>query len=1179
MTIRKTLLWTMVLLASAAAGGAFYAYDLWTQREELLRAQIVQALAERVPDWDLQFDAVDMDWREGIVRLEGVTLKPRGGAAQLVQVPELVITTDRTMLARHQRIVVTFITIKQPTVWLTRSAAGRWNWQDLTPPPHSEAPCPEVAIQDGTIIVHLDRGEDVPETEFQCRAVDGRLIPSGLRRFLIEAATDLDHAGTVNIGGALDLKSGAWSLRGDVAAIDTNDGLLDVAAGLSPEVRTQLERLSPDEQSPRGVPREIPVSGPGRTPVHDTRVEERGGIRAAADRRGVSATRAASSEFTLPELGVQAQLDLHFEVSRTGTGAALDYFVTADIHDGQIVNPALPVSLHNLGAKIRVSNTELVIDDFSATNGESVLRISGRMTRVGSLLTKDFSIQALNLELDRRVRDYLHNESWRRMYDTVSPAGRFSLDVHVAHDGADRWDVTLNEFTALRCSLEYAGFQYPITEITGAVRQAGEAFHVELQGRAGTRPVFLTGAIRHPGPAMEIALRLRADDVPLDRRFVEALRLDKLQQVRRAMDVLHLEGLANVDAAFLRAAGPGQKFLLQLHADVHDAQLAYERFPYVITNLSGTIDFDPLKENVWHFRNLRGEHNGAVLTAFATFDLRQPPGQLNLNLSALQAALDADLRQACATASDSLRTAWDIVNPSGLVDVTDAELVWVPGGTPVVALPAVKFLQAGLVLQPLPYRWENVAGTAGWRDGTVTIEWLTALHGNTKLEIIGTGAPDTAYVEIAPRDNVAWHVHLDDVRIRQLVCDEELVQALPRGMADVVTAMDPRGPLDIDVGIDLKGAMHQPDLVTAHWGMQVQLHGNHLFAGVQLEDVHGSLEISDGVWDGTAVTADGFVRLVSVRALDLPLKSVHGPFAIDGGQITVGTPRWTDWLVVPVHHSDANLFAGQQLQADELYADAEHAGRIGVDGVVHLESGAREQTQYRCAVKLQDASLRQWARDPEWFDDPRTSSGQLRGSVNGEVDLVGRGTSSRDIRGKGWVQIWPAALYELPVFAQIFPILNFKSPDKTAFKYAYGEFTLHSGKFDFSAIDLRGDAGRMVGKGTAEYSDELQGRLNFDFFSKADDRLLGGIGQIPILRMAFNNWVQIHVDGTIDKPVVMQQPGGIPAEILKDLLQDIEQITLPINPFGVAPGRTPPNRSGGGAARERTSSNPAVPAR
>jgi hypothetical protein len=417
-----------------------------------------------------------------------------------------------------------------------------------------------------------------------------------------------------------------------------------------------------------------------------------------------------------------------------------------------------------------------------------------------------------------------------------------------------------------------------------------------------------------------------------------------------------------------------------------------------------------------------------------------------------------------------------------------------------------------------------------------------------------------AYLEIEPRSNVSWHLHLDDLRLRRVVCDDELRQALPPGMASVANALDPRGPIDIDLGIDLKGldgAELASELVTAHFGLRAHFNDNTLYAGVELQNVVGNVEIVDGVWDGTAVTADGYVELSSARALNMPLQGIHGPFAIDGNQVSVGTPdfgseEWRQWLRGPVAHSEMNRYPGRQLEVDNLYADDDHEGRFGLSGVVLLGADAA-RTQYRMDMNLRDASLRAWARDQ------KLAAGQLKGAVNGRLRMSGNGSSSHAAEGTGWIQISPAELYELPVFAQIFALPSLKPVSKTAFTYGYGEFTMHDGVFDFSAIDLVGDALRLAGRGTAEYADDLPGRLRLDFYSKADPRFLGGVSQIPLIGTFFDNWVHVAVNGTLDRPQVNTQAGDL-GEMGRGLLQDIEKLTLPIVPQGMQgppPRRTP----------------------
>ena len=374
------------------------------------------------------------------------------------------------------------------------------------------------------------------------------------------------------------------------------------------------------------------------------------------------------------------------------------------------------------------------------------------------------------------------------------------------------------------------------------------------------------------------------------------------------------------------------------------------------------------------------------------------------------------------------------------------------------------------MLAALPYEWNDVAGTIGWADGVVSIHSLSGWHNDTYIEVVGRDSPTAAYVDLTPRRNVFWKVHLEDVRIRQLVCDDQLKQALPDALAGVVEELDPRGPLGLDFGADIKGGAG--DLVTAQWWLRARLEKTDFVAGVELKDATGNVEIVDGIWDGSNVTADGYVELSSARVLDMPIHNVSGPFVIDGSQIVVGTPGyedpgWRNWLAAPVVHTpELNRYASRELSVDDFYSDGDHDGRFGMEGVVHI--GAEpSQTQYRFFMSLENASLRAWARDQQ------IPAQRLRGAVNGRLTLTGRGPSSQDAQGVGWVQIYPAELYELPVFAQVFALPNFRPVEKTAFSYAYSDFTLHDGLFDFSKFTLEGDALDLIGQGTVEYAEEL----------------------------------------------------------------------------------------------------------
>jgi hypothetical protein len=327
----------LLLIVVGAAGAGGVAWKLYQESAQLARVEVERILRQKFPDWELTFDTLAID-PAGTARLTDVLLRARGHDDDLLQVPEIVVSIDRRLFAEHQIIHVERLLLREPTVWLTRSEAGRWNWQELPPPPHSDEACPEIEILGGTLVVHSARSPQLPETQFSCRSVHGLLTPSGHRRYSIHAQTEVDYAGKLAVSGSVDLKSKAWSLAGDIAALNTEQGLLGVAAGLSPDLRDRMNALSETEGTDRFAsgPAEVPVQNVYADPFAEA--EPAAGVQEVPD----------AAQFALPELGVQAQLDVHFEVGKAADNPELQYLVAATIHNGQIVNEPMTTPIKNL---------------------------------------------------------------------------------------------------------------------------------------------------------------------------------------------------------------------------------------------------------------------------------------------------------------------------------------------------------------------------------------------------------------------------------------------------------------------------------------------------------------------------------------------------------------------------------------------------------------------------------------------------------------------------------------------------------------------------------------------------------------------------------------------------------------------------------------------------------------
>ena len=145
--------------------------------------------------------------------------------------------------------------------------------------------------------------------------------------------------------------------------------------------------------------------------------------------------------------------------------------------------------------------------------------------------------------------------------------------------------------------------------------------------------------------------------------------------------MLNLTGVGDLRVKFHRAAGLGQPTQMGLDADVRQGTLSYDKFPYTITGLSGHVKFDPWREKVWHFTNLRGMHAGTAIAATASYDLNEPDGGLlDLRLNASDVALDRDLHRATTTASAALQQVWVELElnptPPGIVQLDNVHLTW-----------------------------------------------------------------------------------------------------------------------------------------------------------------------------------------------------------------------------------------------------------------------------------------------------------------------------------------------------------------------------------------------------------------------------------------------------------------------------------------------------------------------
>ncbi len=1136
--MRKTLSLTILFALCAAALGWWELQDLWARRHQLLADAIHEKLHTIAPGWVVEFESAEL-LPGAKIRLTNVHIGPREAGSAIASVEQATLHLDESLFRDQLNVLITRVELKHPVLLLERDSQKRWNWQQLPPIQQGDRPTPNVEIQAGEIRIALAETDSLPEVDFVLGEIDGLLSLTAYRQYRFQGSTRAGQAGTLKFHGLTDLTTGHWELNGSCISLESPNQLLGLAAGLSDHVRQQLETLvARTKQAESHAETTTPAPLAEQLPFRLASRQSRANNQAATpqDSQSTSSTRCE-----IPLLGIAVDLQLGFQLQGNFINEAenLQYQVAAHVQNGVIENPSLTIPLYNLQGDFLLDNTQLVIHQLQASNGESRFFLDGRIIH-GVEERREFLIRAANLTFGRDIRKHLWG-GLRRLYDSFSPAGRFNIDIALATSGKGNWDITLREFSAYECSVIPKAFPYPIRQASGSIRQQGEDFLVSFTGMAGSEPITVKGSFRNTGPDLQGEFQVDADNIPIDGQLLTALQLSGNQAAHDALRSLQMSGVVDADLTLVKRGRIDPRFQTQLDVQLRQGSITPRVFPLPLTRLTGRVRYNPLAEDprergTWYFENLSAVHGQALFHGTGTLSKRQGLPVLDILISANNVPISQALAHACTTANPALEDLSRSLFHEGAIDVKDARIIWSPGTKPSIAMPSIVVRDARIRPVYLPYTWERLMATVRWEHGRLIINSITGWHGTeTYLQIGNGGDAESAIVEFPDQGEVAWHLHLHDIRLRKLDPDQEVRQALPVGIASVVDAINPRGRIDLNLRLDLKGFRSHPETVTAAYELQVRLPKNDLTVGVDLSNVTGWIDIPYGTWDGRTATAEGFFELEQATILGMPCQEIQGPFRIEGNHVFFGTPPVDPFGRSPRYISEKTKYQGKPIQA-RLYK-----GTLKVEGLAVMDDRDPEQTEYRIQAGITNARLEEWARDAGLVGE------RLRGPVTAGLDIRGRGSSDRTILGDGYIQILNAELYELPVLNSVLARLELRQPSVTAFNYADGRFTVHDGLFDFFLIDLLGESLRLVGKGTVAFGKGMNQQIAIDFYRSQFRNRVPIIG--PAFSLLTQNSVGVKVRGTLSQPVTEVQPKlGVIDDTLRKMLESFDAGQIPMRP-------------------------------
>jgi len=763
------------------------------------------------------------------------------------------------------------------------------------------------------------------------------------------------------------------------------------------------------------------------------------------------------------------RLQLHAE--QTDPATAPVFRGVATILTGRLEHPALPTPLFDLCGQIEADHRGAKVKELSARNGQTTLKLMGDAIFGGAA---NATIQVTDVPIDEALVARLPPVLQRHVA-SLALSGDVSGQVKLglAEGGQPAWDIDL---TLANGHVTHEKFPYPVRDVTGRLTWRGDLVEFAGKGLGNGVPVEVVGTIKQPGPLGDAVFDIRADNVPIDETLHHAFP----PNIRQIIESLRLTGHGHARARIVRPEGPNQKYQVAVVARLTNCTTQPQAFPYAVSKLSGIVRW--LGDRVT-FEQLSGEHDGAVLTGSGSYDWQQLPGQLKLDVQGTNAAFDRALYAALPA---TLQDVWDSFAPQGRFDVA-THLDWTSGTLPVVEVSKLDVLDAAVMLREFPYPFQDVTGSFSYSNNEVGIAAFTARHDETRVSGAGqaTCHPDGA-VTIA-----LSQFHVDD-----LTPSPALRRALPQTLRDVIDTLEPSGRFSFHGPVKFYGDKARGGIVGADWELQVLLAGAALNAGLRVDDIHGEVKL-DGRWTPRETMLSGRLDLDSLDILtNHQITKVSGPFTLKDGVFKAGSGR-------PQGDNEPRIAAQEHLTGQAFDGD------ITLDALVDLR---REEPEYWAHVELNGASLEKYAqRHLRGYNN-------IRGLTNGWMELRGRGLAASGLEGEGQLQISPAALYELPVFLQIFQLPQFQGINRAAFNYANFFFTIGNERYNFEPIDLVGNTISLRGRGNVRFDGQVS--LNFYSMQPRNQIRVPGLREIVgMVNMMSQGWLAVEVSGPMAAPI------------------------------------------------------------
>jgi hypothetical protein len=956
---RKWIVRGVVYGMIALCGGASIAYQRWTN-PGAVREQVIAKLHELFPGAQVSVDSARLRILGGI-QLNGLRFSRRDDPDhnEFLQVPSAVFYHDKEKILDGE-LALRKIELHKPRLRVRRDANGRWNVENLTGELRPDRQIPTVVVHQGTILFE-DRGGDATVPDIEIGDVNVTVINDPLVIVTVRGAATSAALGKLQVNG---------NIRRDP---------LELAVAFQAQ----------------GVPISTPLV---RRFAGNARPE------------------------LLEGLVLTALADVHGQVSfHPGPVAPLDYDLHCSVRAGTLQHPQLPLPFENVAADIHCTAGRVHVENFTARSGAVKMRADAMGLLPAPERDFEARLEIKHLVLDQKLCSYLPPKL-RPLNDLFKPTGPITIHVACARqDGA--W-TSLADDTPTRVALRPEGaaicfvkFPYPVQQLTGALDYTvhNRRLIVKLAGQAGGQPVSINGVWQGEGVQAEADIDIEGNNVPIDETLLTALP-DSAQKIARSF---HGTGQANIKA-HIHHDRVSADFRNEYHVALHDATLRWDSFPYPLEYVRGLLDIYP---HHWEFRDFRGQHNGAFITAKGrstwsrTADGKPVQG-IALTIDGRNLALDAELRKGL-TPRPKLLDAWDKFRPHGRLNF----VATVSDPTGLSDDLDVHVDAQGCAVEPkfFPYRLHDIGGQFHFHNNQLDIADLKAWHASTLLTL-GRGR-----VDVYPGGG--YFADLANMQARDLEFDENLLQALPGKLQEAARSLKLHDKVQAQARLVVSQGGEPASLPDIYWeNCQVWFKKASFTTGLQMEEVSGTLACM-GRHDGRQLLGlRGVMGLDRATVLKQPFQNVRLRFHVDG--------KAPDVLLVDVH---APVHGGD------------------ITGQVRLECNST--LRYEINLTASQIDLKQFGKHN------LGAKSEIEGVAVGRIHLTGLGSGLQTLDGHGTVDVPSGKLLNFPLLFDLLKFLGLHWPDRTAFEELHALFGIHGNRVHLRKLELLGNAVSVAGNG------------------------------------------------------------------------------------------------------------------